>query len=169
MHYAISRDNSEAIITTIREAYENDPNSIHSQDDVGQTPVHVAASSFNLPAVRTLLGMGVPDELRSRHTSKGMTPLEDCERSLLSERQIRNIFSSRPPSDADGEVQKIKLRCVAALKCAMELPEMNQITDEGYAEQRKWGCTCGSCAGGFLSLRMRFRLEGNKYFMRYRS
>jgi hypothetical protein len=157
------------IATTIREAYANDPDSIRSQDDAGLTPIHMAASSFNLHAIRTLLDMGVSDQLQSRHNSEGTTPLENSEISLLSDRQIRNTFRIRPLSDAEGAEQKIKLLCVATMKRAMGLTEMNQITDEGYAEQRKWGCTCGSCAGGFLSPRMIFRLGGKTSFVIHQS
>ena len=32
-------------------------------------------------------------------------------------------------------------------------------TNEDYVRKRKWGCTSGQCDGGWLSKRMRFRLQ----------
>ncbi|KAG6864944.1 hypothetical protein C0991_006173 [Blastosporella zonata] len=59
---------------------------------------------------------------------------------------------------ADSSLSAEELEEKYLVKRAMGETMMSD-TLEGYISKRKWGCTCGVCAGGWLSKRMRFRLQ----------
>ena len=139
----------------IETAHGRDPRLIHKPDENGMTPLHLAASMHNFPAVRALLGPllgsnNARSELNRRDNTDGDTPLEACERSMLNLKEFSEAMLGRWNGYPDE-----------ALKCAYELrkamgEEVGSMAD--YISAKKWGCTCGQCRGGFLSQRMLFRL-----------
>ncbi|RDB16562.1 hypothetical protein Hypma_002762 [Hypsizygus marmoreus] len=141
-------------VSAILEAYHaKDPSSIHTPDSAGFTPIYVACARSNIFAVRTLLRLGVADDLLNANNKEGMTPLEKVETSSTAMRDFQQAMTGSWDGHSDG-----LLTCEFLLKRALGLPTVYD-TEEKYVKMRKWGCTCGACAGGWLSPRMRFRLE----------
>jgi hypothetical protein len=159
LHFQIMNDKSHAVMSYIIEAHTNDVGSIRIPDDMGVTPVFMAAVSSNYHALETLIALGAADQLSHRSNVYKRTPLEACQKQLTDDRQFSRAFGV---DDSDSE--KKKLRCIAKLKRAMGMPEMDGVTDEDYAEQAKYGCTCGECTEGFLSPRMRYRLLCKSFY-----
>lgn len=156
---------------TIQKAFEEDPLSVRKKDSNGMTPLHVAAASHNIKAIRALLSLpssaGVRDDLADRHNTDGSTPLEVCETDMESTK----AFSLTLLSHWKGHDSKA-LQCMYALKIAAgEDPwteadkaqgGMDGLTDQQkedrFVKLRTYGCTCGKCLDGWLSPRMQFRL-----------
>lgn len=145
----------------LRTVYQNNPALIHLQDDNGMTPLHVAASSFNKPAIEKLLQTGAAADLQRRDNLIQKTPLEMTEFICMSHtRTKRDALANMlglhvlEPYPVDG------LKCAYVLrKAAGE----TLGTEAEYIKQRQWGCTCGQCTEGWLSRRMRFRIRGTHF------
>lgn len=144
------------IAQVIHTSYERDPGSVRQPDDQGYTPLYLAAGFEHLPAVLALLALppesGILDDLRSRDNADGLTPLETCEREIRSTRE----FTETLLKDWDGYPDD-SLRLVWNLKRAAG---EDVGSEDEFIARRKWGCTCNQCTGGWLSPRMRYRLEG---------
>ncbi|KAF9245245.1 hypothetical protein BU15DRAFT_41028 [Melanogaster broomeanus] len=151
LHTAVARDKTPSVATTIHAARGVDPTSLSAQDQQGLRPIYVAVAAENLPAVRALLSSGVREDLFKRDNVESMTPLEECAKTMKATRD----FSETLIGDWNGYSDE-SLLIKAALKRAMghEMPS----TDEEYAKERKYGCSCGRCVAGWLSPKMQFRL-----------
>jgi hypothetical protein len=160
LHFCIMMDKSPSVVSYIVGSHGKDVNSIRTPDDMGLTPVYIAAASGNYRALEALISLGVTDQLKDRSNAYKSTPLEACEQSLSARRRFLKTFGLEgfTPNAEDAESEKGLLLCIVKLKRAMGMLEMENMTDEEYVEQIKYGCTCEVCAGGFLSPRMRFRL-----------
>jgi hypothetical protein len=147
-------EKTEQISAIIRTHHSADPASIRRPDHGGYTPIFVALGTVNMHAIRTLLELGVREDLDNFNNTDGITPLEKLQDSMRTTRE----FSEALLSAWDGHSTDA-LKAEYLVKRAMGLPTMADNEME-YVEKRKWGCTCGTCAGGWLSPRMRFRLMG---------
>ncbi|OCH95449.1 hypothetical protein OBBRIDRAFT_831007 [Obba rivulosa] len=125
---------------------EHDPQAIRKKDHVGMTPIHVAAASLNITATKTLLDLGVDDDLLDRDNRDMMTPLMACRVKLEADRECAQRggpqWLGHPEHGLDTE---------AVLKRAMSEAVGSDVE---YVQQKKWGCTCGQCTGGWLSPRV---------------
>ncbi|GLB40821.1 hypothetical protein LshimejAT787_0900360 [Lyophyllum shimeji] len=153
LHYAITNTQGPAIVDVINTSYQSDPASIHTADASGFTPIHVALSIANAHATRALLQLGVAPDLQSAENARGVTPLEGLAAQMRSARE----FVETVVGEWKGHAEEM-LRCEFMARRAMGLPTAAD-TEDAYVAQRKYGCTCGVCAGGWLSKRMRFRLN----------
>ncbi|KAJ7655651.1 ankyrin repeat family protein [Mycena polygramma] len=116
-----------------------------------QFPLHCA---INLAAVRKLLQWDLRAELESAVNAEGVTPLERVEDLMKSGREFSEIFLGW--SGYSNE----ELTMQSLLKQAMgQTADATNITDK-----QKYGCSCNQCAGGWLSPRMRFRLDYDSGF-----
>ena len=132
---------------------------IHKQDQDGFTPLYLAAAQGNAPAIGTLLELGAASDLNNYANKEGMTPLERIDETMRSERE----FSETLLQQWDGYSGE-QLAVQAMLKRALGVfPD--GMTDETYVVKKKWGCTCDQCTDGWLSPRMRFRLDCEFYFL----
>ena len=131
---------------------------MHKRDVNGLMPVHVAAASENVHALRALLELdpnGMVEDLKDAKNKDGMTPLEGLESSMRSTREfVETLLGAWNGYSDEG------LSCEYLLKKAMSLPL--PATEAEYIKKRRLGsqCTCGMCTDGWLSPRMRFRLLG---------
>ncbi|KAG5649685.1 hypothetical protein H0H81_002501 [Sphagnurus paluster] len=141
------------VINTIRAHYLADESSIHVANAQGFTPIHIALKKANVDAVRTLLDLGVMDDLQKSQNAEGVTPLEGLTEAMQSNRDFAETLLGQWDSGYSAD----ELTCEFLIKRALGMPTMPNDLQE-YIAQRKWGCTCGSCAGGWLSKRMQFRL-----------
>lgn len=114
----------------------------------------MAAGVQNMHALRTLLELGVGGDLQDAANKLSTTPLETLDSNMRSSRQfmdsILGVWNGYSPEE---------MTCQYLLKKALGMPFVPSSEPE-YVEQRKLGCTCGQCADGWLSPRMRFRLAG---------
>ncbi|OBZ78418.1 hypothetical protein A0H81_02167 [Grifola frondosa] len=157
VHHAIADDKRKHIdiAAKIRDAYAADPTSVRKRDEDGVTPLYLAAGLMDLGAVRALLSLppesGIIEDLTRRDNADGMTPLEVCERQMVSTREFSETMLG-----VWGGYDDDSLRVTVLLKRAAgeDIP----VTDDEYVKARKYGCTCGQCTGGWLSPRMRYRL-----------
>ncbi|KIJ65695.1 hypothetical protein HYDPIDRAFT_39613 [Hydnomerulius pinastri MD-312] len=158
LHAAIANNKTPFITQRIQAAFAADPMSLSEQDRHGLRPVYIAAAAENLPAVRALLSLGVQEDLSKRDNADLMTPLERCAKTMRSSRDLAESILG----DWDGYSDE-SLLVKAALKRAMghEMPS----TDEEYLRQKKYGCSCGRCVGGWLSPKMQFRLKADADFV----
>jgi hypothetical protein len=131
-----------------------DPTSIHQPDHGGFTPIFIALGDVNMPAIRKLLELGVREDLDNFNNPDGVTALEKLQERT---RTTREFAEALLPTWDGYSVDALKAEFL--VKRVMGLPTMEDNETE-YAEKHKWGCTCGTCAGGWLSPRMRFRLQG---------
>ncbi|KAJ7108467.1 ankyrin repeat family protein [Mycena crocata] len=151
LHCAIVNDKTANIAAVIQSFYDNDPTCIHRPDDMGFTPISVAVSSQNLIATQKLLEWDLRADLENAVNAEGVTPLEQLANTMRSEKEFSEIFLQWK-GYSDGQIAIERL-----LKQAM-----GQTVDETidtYSSKKKYGCTCDRCAGGWLSPRMRFRLD----------
>ena len=88
-----------------------------------------------------------------------MTPLERIGETMRSEREFSETLLQQWDgySNEQLEVQAILKRALGVFPDGM--------SDETYAVKKKWGCTCDQCTDGWLSPRMRFRLDCEFYFL----
>jgi len=122
----------------IRNSHSSNPESIHQRNEMGLTPVFMAVFTSNLAAVRSLLGLGVDADLRDLENIYRWTPLVGAE--LISANVVHICYGLRNGSREDQE------QIVALLKGAM-------------VDEPKANCTCSSCEDGWLSQKMRVRLQ----------
>ncbi|KAF8150515.1 hypothetical protein K438DRAFT_1865533 [Mycena galopus ATCC 62051] len=148
LHHAIVNDKTAHIAPTIQSFYDQDPTSIHKADEMGFTPIFVAVSSQNVPAVRKLLEWDLRADLENAVNAEGVTPLERLEDVMRSGREFSEIFLGwKGYSDDELTMQSLLKQAIG------------QTT-----KANKYGCTCNQCAGGWLSPRMRFCLYVDAVF-----
>lgn len=153
LHFALINLPRSEVPNAIRSFHAVDSNLIHKQDQDGFTLLYLAAAQGNAPAVSTLLELGAASDLNNYANKEGMTPLERIDETMRSERE----FSETLLQQWDGYSGE-QLAVQAMLTRALGVfPE--GMNDETYAEKKKWGCTCDQCTDGWLSPRMRFRLD----------
>ncbi|KAL6307619.1 hypothetical protein BKA93DRAFT_727485 [Sparassis latifolia] len=136
----------------IRAAFLQDQTSITQKDNKGFTPLHRAAESLNVIATKILLELGVQEDLLRRDNMDLKTPMMLCTDQLRVFKELQEIKQGRWVGHGRGGLQ-----VEAMLKRAMG---NFAGTDIEYIQQYKWGCTCGRCAGGWLSPRVRQGLRG---------
>ncbi|KAG5339877.1 hypothetical protein C0989_003200 [Termitomyces sp. Mn162] len=141
------------VIGTIRKHYQLDPTSIHQPNSLGYTPIHLALMTANPEAVRVLLELGVTEDLHNSSNVQCRTPLEVLESMMMLSRQVASGPGGHWKGYNDNE-----LTCEFLVKRAMGKSIMADTLAE-YIAKRKWGCTCGACAGGWLSKSMRSKLS----------
>lgn len=155
LHRAISNNYDKSIRRTIAGAHRRDPTSLVAADDLGLTPVHIAALRMNAHAMEALLELGVREVLCETGDAERdrRTPLSLCTLTICI------MEAAVEPSTEFAGYCEGGLRVEGMLKRAMGVlpPDMDPVL---YAMKYKWGCTCGRCLGGWLSPRMRFRLQG---------
>ncbi|KAI0701630.1 hypothetical protein C8Q76DRAFT_802596 [Earliella scabrosa] len=146
---------ASAMDRIIRELYAILPVLVNWKDELGCKPLHVAARFCNLTAVRTLLSL-LPEQvilqqLADRDNREGLTPLESCERVQRSarERQETSSFWIGYSDDA--------LRIIYLLRCAAG--EALDVSEDAFVRANRYGCTCGQCTMGWLTPRMRHRIQ----------
>lgn len=159
VHHAIATSvrSGTTIEPIIRRVYDADHESVRRADDNGLTPLHLAAGLPRLAAVRALLALpeesGVKEDLTRRDNADGVTPLEACEHQMRSTREFsESMLGAWAGNSEDGLRVTLLLRRAAG--------ENITETDDEYVRVRRWGCTCNTCAGGWLSPRMKYRLQG---------
>lgn len=157
LHYAIHQDKTPNIVTIIQHLYARDPTIIHKPDDMGFTPIFMAAGSGNLLAARKLLEWDLRAELESHANAEGATPLETLFDEMTTIREFAETYNKRWDGHSDE-----RLTVQYLLKQAMGL-SVGSLKE--YIKANKYGCTCNKCAGGWLSPRMRSRLI-SKSFLR---
>lgn len=113
----------------------------------------------NLEAVRVLLQMGVTEDLVNSHNVECRTPMEALESVMLSSRQKDSAPGGLWKGYNDNE-----LTCEFLVKSVMGKPTMAE-TLEAYIVKRKWGCTCGARADGWLSRCMRSNLSSMSFIV----
>jgi hypothetical protein len=156
VHYEIATNKTPSVAQVIRAAHQVDAGSVHKRDVNGLMPVHLAAASENVHALRALLELDPNDmaeDLKDAKNRDGMTPLEGLESSMRSTRELLETLLGVWNGYSDEG-----LTCEYLLKKAMSSPVM--VTEAEYIKKRRFGCTCGMCTDGWLSPRMRFRLLG---------
>ncbi|KAG6877052.1 hypothetical protein C0993_010739 [Termitomyces sp. T159_Od127] len=153
LHFAITNSKGQEAIETIKSHYETNPASIHEPDAYGYTPIHLALSMANPAAVRALLELGVEEDMKNTNNIEGRTPFESLIAAMESSRSFLETTLGEWKGYEDDE-----LECEFLIKRAMEESTILDTLSE-YKAKRKFGCTCGDCAGGWLSKRMRFRLS----------
>ena len=143
----------------IRFAYTKDTTSVKMKSDTGLTPLHMAVKCENVSAVRSLLALpaesGVRAELDSHDHPRGLSPEEACKEVMLTTRKMMESITGAWPglTWAEGAPHILYL-----LKRARG--ELAGISEDAFVHRLRWGCTCGQCADGWLSPRMRYRLKG---------
>ncbi|KAK7057664.1 ankyrin repeat family protein [Favolaschia claudopus] len=156
LHSAIVNDKTVNIMSVIQSFYDQDPASIHKPDNMGATPILVAAGSQNLNAIRKLLEWDISADLENAANSEGVTPLERLADSMRSGREFAEIFLGWNGYSNDELTMQYLLKQGLVQNIDATLPD--------YIAKSKYGCTCNQCAGGWLSPRMRFRLDTNAVF-----
>jgi len=73
---AIDTNKTAGIQDVIKMAYALDPSSIHKKGPDGYSPVHLATKKRNIHALRTLLDLGVTEDLKDTANAEGATPLQ---------------------------------------------------------------------------------------------
>nr|GAT49092.1 ankyrin repeat family protein [Mycena chlorophos] len=152
VHYAIANETDSTVVAFIQAAYDKDPQSIHSPDGNGFTPIHIAAGSRNIAALRKLLEWDVDADLRNAANADGVTPLELLQNQMRSTRS----FVETLLVDWQGySAEELEVEYLLKQRTDQLVPASLQE----YIVKNKYGCTCGACLAGWLSPRMRYRLE----------
>ena len=143
----------------IRLAYAKDSTFVKVKNESGYTPLHMAVKCENVSAVRSLLALpvesGIREELDLHDHPRGFSPEESC-RSVMSvtRRSMEAITGTWPGwTFTEGAPHILYL-----LKRARG--ELAGLSEDAFIHTLRWGCTCGQCADGWLSPRMRYRLMG---------
>ncbi|CCM00041.1 uncharacterized protein FIBRA_02067 [Fibroporia radiculosa] len=147
--------------TIIREAYTKSPSSIRARDENGLTPLHIASGLSAVGAVEALLSLpkesGVYEDLKRRDNTDGVTPLEACTAHMRSNKEFSETMLGRWQGYNANDLKiEYMLRSAAGERITDSLQE--------WTRKRKLGCTCGQCADGWLSPRMRCRLYHSAVF-----
>ena len=144
----------EAALAILAQQVALDPNNVNKVDQHGATPLHLAAVGGKYLVVAQLLQLGASI---SALTRTGETPLESLEARLKSSRNFCTTFGVPWKGATDDEA-----RILYALKHAAG----QLVTGDAAAIERlKYGCTCGSCLGNWLSPRMKHRMLGMSSFV----
>ncbi|KAG6908197.1 hypothetical protein DXG01_005786 [Tephrocybe rancida] len=153
LHSAVISMRGQQVKDTVYRYFRLDPSSIHLTDAYGLTPVHIAFGRANPDAVAALLALGGASELSNAHNKGGMTPLQYLVRDMQLSRRFHETTLGQWGGYADDQLicEFLARRTLNSSSTTCNLKE--------FIAQRKWGCTCGICAGGWLSKRMRFQLK----------
>ncbi|KAJ3521896.1 hypothetical protein NM688_g8953 [Phlebia brevispora] len=184
LHNAIAAATDASTTSGIKDlilhSYSTQPASIHTQDREGYTLLHIAARELNYSAVETLLSLKatpshtspnetsnlvVLNQLTKRDNVLGSTPLELCEETLLHNREKFESLAQGVQVAMWPGYQERGLKVAYALRCLMGIDTGGAHNEGEYANLKRWGCTCGECAGGWLSGRMRFMLRSKSAFV----
>jgi hypothetical protein len=154
------------IFDSIRAAFAKDGSSINKVNWAGEHPIHVAARVGNVVAIRTLLQLGATTagHLENRDNRHGLTPLEICEHTMIRAREVGWVHPSigrqYPREPYEEWTGNPEAYLIVAKILRQAGGEVIASTDDEWIKKNKWGCTCGQCADGWLSLRMRRRIYG---------
>ncbi|KAI1798319.1 hypothetical protein LXA43DRAFT_1107377 [Ganoderma leucocontextum] len=141
----------------IRLAYTKDPTSVKAKNESGLSPLRMAVNCENVSAVRSLLALpatsGIRAELDLHERPHGLNPEEACQTGMLTARRAMESITGNWPgwTFADGALHILYL-----LKHARG--QLAGVSEDAFVHTLRWGCTCGQCADGWLSPRMRYRL-----------
>ncbi|KAM5534768.1 hypothetical protein V8D89_011632, partial [Ganoderma adspersum] len=141
----------------IRLAYTKDPTSVKVKTESGLTLLHMAVNCENVSAVRSLLALpaasGIRAELDQHDHPHGLNPEQACQAGMLTARRTMENMTGNWPgwTFADGAPHILYL-----LKRAHV--ELDGTSEDAFVHTLRWGCTCGQCADGWLSPRMRYTL-----------
>nr|GAT49088.1 ankyrin repeat family protein [Mycena chlorophos] len=152
LHFAIVKQKGPDIVDAIRSAYNKDPHSIHIRDANGFTPLHAAAGTKNVAALRKLLEFDVEEDLRNVENANGTTPLELLQLRMRSDRDFAEMFLDNWCGYSVEELE-------AEYLLKRRLGSLLDVSLQKYIAKNKFGCSCGQCVDGWLSPRMRFQLE----------
>ncbi|KAI0784413.1 hypothetical protein C8Q75DRAFT_810189 [Abortiporus biennis] len=147
------------ISDVLKEAFTKDPDSLKVRDIDNRTVLHLAAEKNNVEALRTLLSPPLlsvtQDMLGIRDCAHGYTALNDCEFGMNDMKTFSESLLGRWDGHADDA-----LKCAYLLRKAMGRANVRDIeTEDEYIKKNKFGCTCGECAFGWLSPRMRLNIK----------
>jgi ankyrin repeat protein len=138
-------DNMADLERFIRLSHSADPDCVNQRDSVGLTPLDVAVTRSNPTATRVLLELGVNlAPLRSRNNGDRLAPLASLQGAIRRERR-------KPPIAYLSELYNDPLP-------AME--QVEKLVKEVIGDYPMPSCSCGSCDDGWLSAKMRARLQG---------
>nr|GAT49091.1 predicted protein [Mycena chlorophos] len=143
----------------IQASYDLDPQSIHARNANGFTPIHIAARFQNLHALRKLLEWDVDADLHNLSNIHGTTPLELLHMQMRLDRECvgsPSLQLSAEWLDWRGYSAE-ELETEYLLKQRLGLPVADTL--QNHLVERKYGCSCGSCLGGWFSPRMRHQLS----------
>ncbi|PIL27415.1 hypothetical protein GSI_10563 [Ganoderma sinense ZZ0214-1] len=141
----------------IRLAYTKDPALTKVKDESGLTPLHMAVKCENVSAVRSLLALptecGIRAELDLHDHPQGLSPEEACKSAMSTTRRmmesITGTWSGWTFTNGAPHILYLIKRARG---------ELAGIREDAFIHTIRWGCTCGQCADGWLSPRMRYRL-----------
>ncbi|KAL2818211.1 hypothetical protein BDW59DRAFT_181913 [Aspergillus cavernicola] len=118
-------------------------------DDQGNTLLHLVSCCSMTESTRWLMQRS--PNLLSQRNAEGDTPLEALESSMEEKRTTRQHMLLRLDiSDRFSGFDEAAISCLALLRGR----DPSQLSESEIA-RLKFGCTCGSCLGGFLSPRLR--------------
>lgn len=143
----------EQLKQKLQDAAAGDPR-WQATDERGNTLLHSAAINCKHKSVEWILQRTFGSTLLDIRNDEGETPLEALRFHLEAERTRHgsNSFCRiEPPSDIFKGFNEAAVACLALLQCAGRLSDIERL-------RLTYGCTCGSCMGGFLSPRMSFAL-----------
>lgn len=154
LHYALKTLSDAECLELLREKGCDDANRLHlcqMRDDEGNNVLHTAATYFKPDCVGWILKECMVADYRDLKLDRnvhGHTPIEALQSELEETRLLRRhgtrfIFRG---DKFDGFDEKAVL-CVLLLRGW-------DVTDFNRRNQARFGCTCGHCIGGFLSVRM---------------
>ncbi|KAL1744515.1 hypothetical protein HDZ31DRAFT_38470 [Schizophyllum fasciatum] len=139
---------SAEVVAAIHAAYTQDPTSIHAQDHRGYTPIFLAAIKGYVSAVETLLSLADcrADILSRDNVEDSRNAIEAHDERI---RFVVKLAERVTPSPTGFSQENLKMQYLLRKATGEEVSTL-----EKYAEQRRYGCTCGQCRGGWLSPRM---------------
>ncbi|KAF7297896.1 Ankyrin repeat family protein [Mycena chlorophos] len=152
LHFAVVKQKGAEIVDVIRAAHDKDPHSIHIRDANGFTPLHAAAGTRNIAALRKLLEFDVEEDLRNVENANGTTPLELLQLRMRSDRDFAEMFLDNWCGYSVEELE-------AEYLLKRRLGSLLDVSLQKYITKNKFGCSCGQCVDGWLSPRMRYQLE----------
>ena len=134
LHYEISNNITPSVAQAIRAAYQVDAGSVHKREVNGLMPVHLAAATENVYALRALLELdpnGMAEDLKDAKNREGMTPLEVLESSMRTTKEFSETMLGAWNGYSD-----VGLSCAYLLKKAGGLPVAE--TEAEYIKKRKF-------------------------------
>lgn len=120
-------------------------------DDGGNTLLHLVPCSSNMQSTQWLMHRN--PRLLSQRNVEGYTPLEALEASMERKRTFDGYVRRTDISDLFTGFDDVTMSTLALLRGLV--PEQMSQAELSHL---KFGCTCGSCLGGFLSPRLRYML-----------
>jgi hypothetical protein len=144
IHFAIAWTESTTYLEkTIRDSHAANPDSINELDDIGYSPLLLATTLSRLHVVSLLLELGVNKAtLQSLENHDRLTPLRANQQNLAVTKQDVMFFGA-----------------AKAKAMLSDEEEIQRLLEQAMGPQLSKTCTCGSCDEGWLSKRMRVRLD----------